>query len=140
LALAASAMLNVAASSPDVFQVEVAINGMRSAKGNVLLCLTANPKAFPDCSKDASATRMQVTARQAANLHLSVAHSGSYAISVIHDENGNGKLDTTLLMPREGFGFSRNPKIAFGPPKFTSAAFPVQAGDTVQVVTMKYML
>jgi uncharacterized protein (DUF2141 family) len=140
LVLAASAMMNVAASTPDSFLVDVSINGLRSAKGNILLCLTANPKAFPDCSKDASATRMQVSAKQAANMRLTVAHAGSYAISVIHDENGNGKLDTAFMMPREGFGFSRNPKISFGPPKFTSASFPVVAGDTAQAVTMKYML
>jgi uncharacterized protein (DUF2141 family) len=133
-------MMNVAATQPEAFDVDISIKGMRSAKGNVLLCLTANPKAFPDCSKDANATRAQVAAPQAAHMRLEVKSAGTYAISVIHDENGNGKLDTAMMMPREGFGFSRNPRIMFGPPKFGAASFPVQAGDTVQSVTMKYML
>jgi uncharacterized protein (DUF2141 family) len=117
----------------------VSVAGLRSTKGNVLVCVTTNPKAFPDCSKDASATRMKISAKQANNLSVMVAGAGTYAVSLIHDENGNGKLDTTLGMPREGFGFSRNPAISFGPPKFKSASFAVN-GAAAQTVKMKYML
>ena len=53
--------------------------------------------------------------------------------------DGSVKLDTTLAIPKEGFGFSRNPKIAFGPPKFASAAFALTSSAT-QTVKMKYML
>ena len=45
-----------------------------------------------------------------------------------------------LMMPREGFGFSRNPAIGMGPPKFKSASFAVGAGVTPQAIKMKYML
>ena len=37
--------------------------------------------------------------------------------SLLHDENENSKLDTMLKIPKEGFGFSRNPAIRMGPPK-----------------------
>lgn len=34
---------------------------------------------------------------------------GDYAVSVIHDRNNNGKLDTnTLGIPKEGFAFGNN--------------------------------
>jgi uncharacterized protein (DUF2141 family) len=37
---------------------------------------------------------------------------GTYAISVFHDENSNGKLDTNLLgIPREGVSASNNRKL-----------------------------
>lgn len=104
----------------------------------MLVCITANAKAFPDCSKDAGATRMKVSTKQAHSMSVTVP-AGTYAVSLIHDENGNGKLDTALGMPREGFGFSRNPAISFGPPKFKSAAFVVN-GTAAQTVKMKYML
>jgi uncharacterized protein (DUF2141 family) len=44
------------------------------------------------------------------------------------------------MMPREGFGFSRNPRLRMGPPRFTDAAFAV--GETVvrQTVRVRYML
>ncbi len=36
---------------------------------------------------------------------------GTYALAVIHDENGNGKLDTNWVgIPTEGYGFSGLPQ------------------------------
>lgn len=52
---------------------------------------------------------------------------GRYAVRVMHDENGNGKLDTNLMgMPIEGYGFSNNPT-TMGRPTFDDAAFDVGA-------------
>ena len=133
-------MSAIRAADADTLAVEIKVEGLRSAKGNVLVCLTANPKAFPDCSKDISATRAKVPVGQAKAMHFDVPRSGQYAIAVIHDENANGKLDTRFMMPREGFGFSRNPSISFGPPKFVSAQFAVGAAGATQSVKMKYML
>lgn len=120
--------------------IEVKIEGLRNAKGRVLVCLTSNASAFPDCSKDAKAIKAEFTTAQAASFRLAAPAQGQYAISLIHDENGNGKLDTRVMMPREGFGFSRNPKISFGPPKFKSASFAVGAATVSQTIKMKYML
>jgi uncharacterized protein (DUF2141 family) len=113
---------------------------LRSVKGNVLICLTSKPKAFPDCSKDANAHKMTVAAKNAATVEFAGITPGTYAISLIHDENGNGKLDTRVIIPREGFGFSRNPTITFGPPSFAAASFGVVAGVNSQSVKFKYML
>ena len=71
---------------------------------------------------------------------MTVEGPGTYAIAAVHDENGNGKLDTVLMMPHEGFGFSRNPAIRFGPPKFKNASFAVGTEVVTQKVKMKYML
>ena len=58
---------------------------------------------------------------------------------VIHDENRNGKLDTMLGMPREGFGFSRNPALRMGPPRYGDVRFAV-AGHSRQAIKLKYLL
>lgn len=66
--------------------------------------------------------------------------SGDYAVSVIHDENGNEKLDSNGIgIPKEGFAFSNNAMGAFGPPSFEKAK--VKIGDRLvqQVITLKYM-
>lgn len=123
--------------------VSITLTGLRNSKGHVLLCVTSNPKAFPDCRNDQSAARMVLNAKDVAAgeaTTVSVSGPGTYAISAVHDENGNGKLDTVLMMPHEGFGFSRNPVIRFGPPKFKSASFTVGADVVAQKVKMKYML
>jgi uncharacterized protein (DUF2141 family) len=136
--LVALPLLLGAASQPGP-SVEVSLTGLRNTKGQVLVCLTANPKAFPDCSKDKGAVRMAVKAGSAAKFTVTAPANGTYAISLVHDENSNNKMDMTLFLPKEGFGFSRNPAIGMGPPKFKSASFAVE-GATAQAIKMKYML
>lgn len=66
---------------------------------------------------------------------------GRYALALLHDENGNGKADRALLMiPKEGFGFSRDAPVRMGPPPFGAAAFEVRNGAVKQAVQMRYML
>jgi uncharacterized protein (DUF2141 family) len=120
--------------------LDVNVTGLRSMKGNVLVCVTSNPKFFPDCSKDPKSYRAKVAARDAANVTFSGMAQGTYAIALLHDENANSKMDMAVFLPREGFGFSRNPAVVTGPPKFRSASFEVDAVEVSQRVKMKYML
>ena len=64
---------------------------------------------------------------------------GEYAISVYQDRNENGKLDTGLFrVPKEPFGFSNEPKLRFGPPKYEDAAFMLnQPEQTIQIPVRK---
>lgn len=120
--------------------IDAGIEGLRSAKGQVIACLTMRADHFPDCHDDPQARRLTVPATQAAMLRFTDLPSGSYAIALIHDENGNNKLDTMFGIPREGFGFSRNPAIRFGAPKFAAARFDVVSGKIDETVRVKYML
>jgi uncharacterized protein (DUF2141 family) len=64
--------------------------------------------------------------------------AGIYAISVMHDENENGKLDSNSLgIPKEGFGFSNDAMGMFGPPSFEKAKFKHPLPPAVSV-TLKY--
>lgn len=129
----------VAATSNSA-DLNLSISGLRNAKGQVMACLTADPKAFPDCRRDANAHKRMVAAANAKTILFDGVEPGIYAISLIHDENGNGKLDTAVMIPNEGFGFSRNPIVTFGPPTFKSAAFVVGNTGATQSVKMQYIL
>ncbi|MEP3227213.1 MAG: DUF2141 domain-containing protein [Parasphingorhabdus sp.] len=120
--------------------IDIAISNLRSQKGDVLVCLSSNPKYFPDCRKDKSARKIKVAASDAGNIKIQNVTPGTYAVALIHDENANGKMDLRLFLPREGFGFSRNPKIGMGPPKFKSAQFTIGSEDANYAVKMKYIL
>jgi uncharacterized protein (DUF2141 family) len=120
--------------------VDVAIQGLRSMKGSLLICLTANPKQFPDCAKDPKAIKRALSPQSARAFSFEGVHPGFYAIAVVHDENGNNKMDLAVFMPKEGFAFSRNPTISFGPPKFDAAKFQVTDAGASQSIKMKYML
>ena len=128
------------ATAPQNTDVSVSVTDMRSAKGQVLACLTTRPDAFPDCEKDPQARKLTVPAAIDLHLDFGAVPQGRYAVSLIHDENGNGKLDTRLMIPREGYGFSRDAPVRMGPPKFAQAAFDV-AGDPVRLaIRMRYLL
>ena len=55
---------------------------------------------------------------------------GEYAISVHHDDNDNGKMDTNFIgIPKEPTGLSNGAVPKFGPPKYKDAAFRVTNED-----------
>ena len=65
---------------------------------------------------------------------------GTYAVSVFHDENSNGKVDTKFMgIPREGVGASNNAKGHLGPPKFDAAAFRFPGGHLDLKITVTYL-
>jgi len=56
---------------------------------------------------------------------------GRYAIVVIHDENENQKLDRNFFgIPKEGFGFSNNPRVIFSAPSWQTASTAVTCPAT----------
>jgi uncharacterized protein (DUF2141 family) len=105
----------------------------------VRICLTRDPEHFPGCIDDGQAIKRSVPASESA-LRFDDLPSGAWAVALFHDENRNGRLDTLLGIPREGFGFSRNPPIRFGPPRFSAARFSLTTGDSAQRVQLKYLL
>ncbi len=121
-----------------IARLDVAVDHLRSTKGVLRVCLTADPKNFPACVDDADAITRNVPAGMR-SLRFEGLPYGSYAIAVIHDENGNSRLDTFAGIPREGFGFSRNPAIGFGPPRFAAARFAVAGDAERQQVRMRYI-
>ncbi len=140
IALAALAPGLSGASTPSPLgEVSATVTGLRSGDGQVLACLTDRAKGFPSCERDASARTLIVPAHSQVELDFGTVPAGTYAISLIHDENGNGKLDKRLIMPAEGFGFSRNAPVSFGPPSFASAAFTVHGSNEHQAIRMRYL-
>jgi uncharacterized protein (DUF2141 family) len=60
--------------------------------------------------------------------------AGPYAVSIFHDENGNGKLDSNPAgIPIERYGFSRDARGRMGPPAFADAVVDVQADTTITI-------
>ena len=140
IALIAGAALTGTAPPASDVAVTGTVTGLRSSHGQVLACLTTRPDAFPDCEKDPEAHTLTVPAGDVVMLDFGRVHPGRYAVSLIHDENGNGKLDTRLMIPREGFGFSRDAPVGMGPPRFDRAAFAVDHEAVQLEIRMRYIL
>jgi uncharacterized protein (DUF2141 family) len=58
---------------------------------------------------------------------------GEYAVSVIHDENENGELDTFLVIPTEPYGFSNNVMGKFGPPSFEQSKISFKNDTSIEI-------
>lgn len=119
--------------------IVIAVEKMRSTKGVLQICLTAREQHFPDCENDPAARRMTVKAGKAVAYFKNLP-AGKYAAAIVHDENANDRLDKFIGIPKEGIGFSRNPKFSFGPPKFRNAVFTAQSGEIRETVRLKYYL
>lgn len=139
-ALGTLALTQGGAVLPQRTTVLVDVVGLRSHKGLIQACLTADPVTFPDCEKDPQALHQTVPA--ASNDVIAFQHvlPGRYAVALFHDENANGRMDKMLMMPREGFGFSRDAPIRFGPPRFSAAAFTLGETQLTTSIRMRYLL
>jgi uncharacterized protein (DUF2141 family) len=141
LALAPQTLLaDPAAETAGGVNVTIVIAGLRSTRGNILACLTAKPAAFPECEKDKQALSLTVPARNGPVLVFRHVPPGAYAVSLFHDENGNGRMDKTFGIPREGYGFSRDAPVKMAPPHFAAAQFGVATADVTQTITVRYIL
>ena len=139
LLASATAPMLLGAAEP-TGELRVDLSGVRNATGELFLCLSASPRHFPDCAADPAARKLRVPAGKADGLVFDALKPGDYALSVMHDEKRNGRFDTVMKIPREGFGFSRNPAVRFGPPAFRDVRFAVPPGASRMPVRMKYFL
>ncbi|MDG6079388.1 DUF2141 domain-containing protein [Erythrobacter litoralis] len=122
--------------------VSVTITDLRNSDGVVRACMTSREDKFPKCRGVATAYSAVIRPRtnQVVVTFDDVA-PGRYAIALLHDENGNGKADRALgMMPKEGFGFSRDAPVRMGPPKFGDAAFDLDRTDKAMQIRMRYMM
>jgi uncharacterized protein (DUF2141 family) len=127
--------------TPATNTIHVEIDGLRNDKGKVVCSLYSSADGFPkEADKAKSHVSASITDKRAVCEFMGIAPNATYAISVFHDENSNGKLDTNFMgIPREGVGASNGAKGHFGPPKFDAAAFRFQGGRLDLKITIVYL-
>jgi uncharacterized protein (DUF2141 family) len=145
LAILVTAPLFLAANAPAPLappnaDLTVSFTGLRSSKGLIRGCLTRNPAFFPNCDKDPQSLKASVPASPNARMHFTDMPAGDYALSILHDENANARLDTMLGIPKEGVGFSENPRLRFSAPKFDAARFRMGSTNVTKEVRLQYFL
>ncbi|MCW1382109.1 DUF2141 domain-containing protein [Novosphingobium sp. KCTC 2891] len=130
----------IGATVPERSSVLVEVDGLRSAKGLVQACLTADRATFPNCQKDPAALHLSVAAKNGETLVFHDVLPGRYAIALFHDENANGRMDKMMMIPKEGYGFSRDAPVRFGPPSFGAAAFTLGETQLRTAIRVRYLL
>ena len=112
--------------------VRITVTNFENIKGKLQLCLTDKKEDFlKQCEY---ATAVTVT-NNTISVEIANIKTGVYSISLFHDENNNGVLDTKGFfgIPSEPYGFSNNPSTTFGPPSFEKCAFLIDKDKQISI-------
>ena len=120
--------------------IHVTILNIRNSVGTVACALFESPAGFPDDYLRSATNIMVIKIRQAqARCDFEDIPPGTYAMAVVHDENMNGKLDTSWHgRPKEGYGFSNDAKSLLSAPSFSDASFEYDGQNLDLTMTLRY--
>jgi uncharacterized protein (DUF2141 family) len=125
--------LTLAAPRAGAETIQLRIEGVRSADGKIEIDVYAPPR---------KRVLERIVAARAGTLEVELeVPPGAYAIMLYHDGNANGTLDRggLLRMPSEGYAFSNDAPVRFGPPSFDAMRVDVaRAARVVATVRMRY--
>ncbi len=122
---------------PGTVAITVTANGFRNTNGQAIVAIYDTKDSWLKLDKALRKFPLKITGGTLTTT-ISEMPPGIYAVSVIHDENSNGKLDMHWLPipgPDEGAGVSNDATATFGPPSYGDAR--LQIGDKGGVVTLK---
>ncbi|HYI39556.1 MAG TPA: DUF2141 domain-containing protein [Allosphingosinicella sp.] len=133
VALAALPLAASASSAP--VNVTVRLLDVASGRGQLLVSLCDKSTFMKRCAKSART----VAKRGGAVVIFRGVRPGRYAVMAFHDENNDGRLGRTSIgIPSEGYGFSRDAKGKAGPPAFEQAAVNVPPAGAVVNIHLTY--
>lgn len=119
--------------------LEIKFTGVRNQKGLIAIGINTSPEGWPRKPQlDPNWEKSNVvdggfTAR------IENLTYGTYAVSVLDDENGNLEMDMFMGIPKEGFGFSNNARVGLSPPKFEECSFKLDQPYKQITIDLRYM-
>ena len=115
-------------------EIIIQVSNIEEKRGTIHYGVYNNPKLFPDESGKIHGGFEDVSKVIEDGLSIGGLEESNYAIAIFHDKNSNNKFDTFFSIPKEKFGFSKNAKIFFGPPKFEDASIFVGQNSIVEIM------
>lgn len=117
------------------FSLKVEANGIRKSTGSVLFALYNREDAIPDehykkCFRKLSG---EIVNGKSTVIFKNLPE-GKYAVSILHDEDNDGKIDKNFILPIEGIGFSNYQTIGLlNKPNFEKASFILNSDITIMI-------
>lgn len=124
------------------YSLTIKVENLRNSKGVVQYAIYNKDGSIPD-EKYEKYFRKGIAeiSKNRSTLTFNDLPAGKYAVSILHDENENGKIDKKFLvpMPSEGVGISNYESIGlFNRPNFSKASFRVDSSLT-KLVNIIYL-
>jgi len=124
----------------EIYSLTVKVNDLRNSEGNVQFALYNEEGSIPD-EKYKKYYKKDIAAINGSTSSITFHDlpKGTYAINILHDENKNGKIDKTFILPKEGIGFSNYTSLGLSNrPKFEKASFELNS-NIIKVIKIIYM-
>jgi uncharacterized protein (DUF2141 family) len=118
-------------SPPTSFSLNV--NNIESTQGQLLVAVYDRSDGYMDIAKARFKKSYSISSTGSIRLSLPEIPAGTYAITCVHDLNGNGTIDKNWAgVPTEPYGFSNGVRPKFRAPTWEESKFWF-SGQTVQV-------
>jgi uncharacterized protein (DUF2141 family) len=115
---------HLSAQNQSTGNIEIRITGLRNTKGKVNVNLFNKNDGFPDDPMKSFGWKTVKIVPDTVVIVFEELPYGNYAVSVLHDENSNGKMEKNFFgIPKEGFAFSNNYAPRLKSPSFKDAMF-----------------
>ena len=113
-------------------QLTVLVVGAKASTGQAIASLFSSADNY--LSEPVVKQLMPINDAGEALFVFSGLEAGEYAVSVVYDKDGDGKLNTGFFgIPSEPVGFSNNAKATFGPPSFHDASFAFPQSEKISI-------
>jgi uncharacterized protein (DUF2141 family) len=113
------------------FTLSIKVGNFKTIKGVLRVCITDKKDDF---LKSCTFSKIVAVEDKTVSLKIENIQKGNYAVSVYHDENNNGVLETggVFGIPIEPYGFSNNPSMTFGP-SFKKSVFKMNSDKNISI-------
>lgn len=120
--------------------ITIHVIGFESDKGVARIAMFQGDKGFPDDVLHAYWKGVYNIHNRKVKARVPDVQYGTYAVSVHHDANSNGKLNKLLrFIPKEGFSSSNNTRDVKQGPTYDQSSFEVNSDSTSITIEMKYL-
>ncbi|WP_299667971.1 DUF2141 domain-containing protein [uncultured Polaribacter sp.] len=118
-------------SQEENFNLTVHISGLASDRGTLMVGIYNKKENF--LKKQFKGDVVHISDKKSVVVFKDLP-KGEYAVSFVHDENNNKKMDTNFFgIPKEAYGCSNNAKGFMGPPKYEDAKFQLAENKTINI-------
>jgi uncharacterized protein (DUF2141 family) len=118
--------------------LEIQFTGIRSDTGLIALGIYRSPDGWPHKADIELQWKKENLVDGVLTVKIPDLPFGTLAISVMDDVDGDLEMDYFLGIPREGFGFSMNPKTRLSVPKFEACSFVLDQPLQQIIIKFKY--
>lgn len=118
-------------SKKNSLTLTIEVASFENTKGVLRVCVTDQKDDF---LKSCAFSKIVTVENDTVSLKIENIEKGNYAVSVYHDENNSGILETggVFGIPLEPYGFSNNPNMTFGP-SYKKSVFKMTSDKNISI-------